>query len=229
MFKKKAAQSTLKYCQRATELPYSRLVEHRRFTVALARTSQVRTFHSEYPPHAPRAMGVLDGAHTFPGGRDEPLLPVAITFKGESAGRDQPVGTGWMDQHYGQNESFFVLELTIADPGYKLFRAVERAVERAALSQERWVHLECRRRDWDKVSSENIAERTAKADDLLRAIEAGDASFPSVHFDEVTFREDLVLQAEPWAWAWPSFEQGGAKFRSQAVAKWRADRAKWFK
>ncbi len=231
LFRKKPTQSTLRYCQRATELPYSRLVDYRRFTVALARTSQVRRFHSQYGPDAPCAMGVLDGAATYPDGSEEPMLPVRITFENSPSSERQHIGTGFMDQHYGNNEHFYVLELSVADPGHKIFRDIDQAIERAALSRERFVHLSCRRSDWleYRTPEGSVAERIDRVNDILREIEAGKADFPRIAFDEVWFSEDTMLHSEPWAWAWPAFEAGGARFRSPGVAKWRRDRAKWFR
>jgi hypothetical protein len=231
LFRKKPTQSALRYCQRATELPYGSLVRFRRFTVALARTSEVRRFNSAYGPPEPCAMGVLHGAATYSDGSEEPMLPVRITFRDAAKTDGQHMGSGFVDQHYGNKESFYVLELSIFDPGHTLYRDVDRAVERAALSQERFVHLDCRKGDWlePKQPDSGLLESIEVENQILRAIEAGEASFPQVTFDEVMFSENLMLHAEPWAWAWPEFEAGGARFNSKGASKWRANRAKWFK
>lgn len=230
MFRKKQTQSTLRYCQRATELPYDDLSEYREFSVAVVRISQFRDFPHPRDDAAPCAMGLLDGSATFLDGSEEPMLPVKIAFHDEVAPAGGHVGNGWMDQHYGAKENFFVLRLSIADPGHKLFKQVNSALERAAISKERFLHLRFRRSEETKpFETKSVADSVDTTNGILKAIEAGEAKFPRIVFDEVLFHDELRLAAEPWAWAWNELDAGGARFRSPGVAKWRTDRARWFK
>ncbi|MEY4241673.1 MAG: hypothetical protein RJA14_1369 [Pseudomonadota bacterium] len=227
MIKRSLQHSDIRFCQKATELPYRRLVRYREFTVAIAATSQSRQFPATEPV-IPEANGVLHGASTYGDGTAQPMLPVSIAFLDRSAGANEPIGSGRLDTHYGHEDRFYCLRLSILDPGHQIFASVDRALERAALSQERFIHLRCRNAD---VTDErgSISEQHDEERAFLKTLENEEASFPQIRFDQVSFCEGLLLASSLWAGAWPSFEEGGARFRDPRTAKWRKGAAKWAK
>ncbi len=220
MIGKRRKQSDIRFCQRATELPYGELVRDRHFTVAIARTSQSLEFPVTKQQLPPEAVGVLHGAATYEDGTAEPMLPVSITFSDKAARADESIGSGWIDMHYGSEEHFYCLRLSIADPDRHIFQHLDRAMERAALSQGRFVHLRCRSANFTE-QSRSISEKLKEEREFLKTVEDGHASFPKIQFDQVCFSEDLVLSSALWAATWPEFETGSARFRDPATAKWR--------
>lgn len=227
MFEKNRKQSDIRFCQQATELPYGRLVRFREFTVAVARTSQSFQFPNSTRA-VPEAIGVLHGASTYGDGTAQPMLPVSITFPETLARADEPIGSGWMDSHYGFDDRFYCLRLSIADPERIIFDHLDRALERAVLSQERFVHLRCRNADFTEQRG-SIGEQLDEERAFLKTVEDGQASFPKIRFDQVSFGEDLMIPSTLWAGTWPQYEEGGARFRDPRTAKWRKGVARWAK
>lgn len=226
---KKETHSALRYCQRMTEVPYAELVEYSSFTVAAARVVKARRYpNADDLEEAPRLVGVLDGSTIFVGGDEEPMLPVDMTFIDRPLAEGERVGSGWVDRHYGGKEKFLVLRLSVVDPGLSLFGILDSAMERAALSRERFVHVWCGKKDERPTEPErSISAKIAEREALLKEVEAGNARFPPIHFDEVRFDDNLALHSEPWAWAWPEFEEMRPAFAAKGVASWRASKAKW--
>jgi hypothetical protein len=115
---KSLKHSDIRFCQRATELPYRQLVRYRDFTIAIAATSQSRQFPASEPV-IPEANGVLHGASTYGDGTAQPMLPVSIRFLDRGRGANELIGSGRFDTHSGYEDRFYCLRLTILDPGHK--------------------------------------------------------------------------------------------------------------
>lgn len=232
MFKSKTTKhSTLRFCQRATELPYGPLWSYREFTVAISRTSQFKVFPSEGRASNPQAIGILHGSSTFHDGSEEPILPVRIEFEPDPRGHDGHLGDGWLDKHYGQDEEFFVLELSIRDPGLKLFREFDQAVERAALSGFNYFHARFKKNEGTLPleTDGNFSKRYDQQGAHLKAVEAGEAGLKRVVCDEVLFWNRMTTKAPSWAYGWPEYEMDAPAFQSAGTAKRRAQTSKWDK
>lgn len=225
MFGKKPEYSSLRFCKTATELPYSTLVRFRPLTIALARVETEHTIPSRGGELAPRAYGVLHGSSTFFDGSAEPMLPVEMSFYRSVSG--DRFATGHVSEHFGYSDQFQVLRISVRDETGSTFAAVQSAITNACLSKERFCHVRLFKDDF-KVDRSSVDFRVRHAEDqaFLQKVDAGEEDFPELVFDGLAFENNLCSHGPEWAWSWPAFEQGGARFYDKGTAKWRRSRRK---
>ncbi|HMP61888.1 MAG TPA: hypothetical protein PKA17_02095 [Phenylobacterium sp.] len=233
MRKNKAEQpSSLRFCQKAVELPYGFLWSYREFTVALSGTRQLKIHPPGDSAPTPEAIGLLHGGSMFIDGSEEPLLPVRLEFVGSPRERDfeSHLGDGCLNKHYGQRQEFYYLDVRVCGPGLRLFRDIDAAVERAALSGQNYLHIRCAK-SRETMPLETGAgfsnERYDEEKAFLKAVDAGEKKLSRVIFDEVLFMDRVNARSPAWSYSWPEYESDAEIFHSKGVAKHRAQRLKW--
>lgn len=137
-FGKKPRHSSLRFCKQAVELPL--LFNMPAITVAVSRVAESRHFPAEARgSDGGAAYGLL---HSW--GVDNPVLPVEIEFGSYVPDEEHRIAWGWATTTDVNDEPHYILQLHVADPDRSIFRAVQEAMTRAAVSQNQYFHVEFR-------------------------------------------------------------------------------------
>ena len=224
LFRKKPRYSSLRFCQHAVELPLR--FDSPVITVAISRIEETRHFGtskllSGYDMPA-RVNEVALGLLHQPG-FDAPLLPVEIEFVTRAPDDESKVAWGRIDRYDYGSEKYYALNIFIFDPDRAIYEALRTAIERAAVSQDRYFHVDFRNVYSGYSNGDakipNYRQMAEEHHALLSAIDAGEAELPPLSFDDIAFADAVTLKAPSWSWDWVQGKPG--MYHDPRVAAYR--------
>lgn len=226
IFRRKNTDSTLRFCQSATELDAFQLFsEEGPLTLAISRLTEALDPTLEATEEA-YGYGVVH--ETF--GSGGPLLPVQVEFLFSLPHTDEgKPGHGRVWRDGTSEEDHYRAVVVIYDPDRRIYDGFRRVFEHAAISGYSFAHLVLVRQGKPYISDLKEREAARKAErerlkTLMKQIdagEAGQADMPGIVFDRVLFDDTLTLKAPSWSWGWIEDPLYWPKYHSRKVAYWR--------
>ena len=216
LFGKKLRYSSLRFCKHAVELPL--LFDMPVITIAISHIAESRHFPTMLLRDGGRALGLL---HSH--GLNRPLLPVEIEFTTYTTDEENRIAWGNVSWRDVNAEEHYVLQMGVSDPDHSIYDALLKAMERAAISQHQYYHVEFRN---DYLNHRNTHEKnpnyTKQGEErraMLTAVDAGQAELPYLAFDEIAFSDVVTTDAPPWSWNWDKGNSG--MYHDPKVAHYR--------
>jgi hypothetical protein len=224
LFGRKNTESTLRFCQSATELDTSHLFSDWPLTLAISRLTELLD----------PTLGATEEAdgyglvhETFGGGG--PLLPVQVQFLFSPPDTEGEPGHGSVWKNGTSQEDHYKAEVIIYDPDRRIYEGFQRVFEHAAISGNSFAHLILVRKKKPFISDPKERKAARKAEEaecerlkaLMKQVDAGEADMPDIVFDRVAFEDNLVLKAPSWSWGWIDDPLSWSKYHSREIAYWR--------
>lgn len=232
--KKKVEVSASRFCRQAIELPYASLFRYPEFTLAISKT----TFYRDWPVQGRFRHGVDEASAygvvhreggLYADGSAEPLLPVEITFSPNE--KEGPLGRGYLNRAGMEKDATYLLQVAISDPDGTIFSGLDTAMSRVVASGYNFLHLRCVRHldhGWGAKREQADWPKDFEADAaFLKSVDRGEAKIEGLHFEKLSFNNDLTTKAPAWSWAWQELQFDKPGLQDPAVAKWRRDRLRY--
>lgn len=197
LFRRKSTnhtESSLPFCERATELHTSVLFSDLNLLLAIYQLTEWQ-FDSPEKSMKAEATGVVVDHHCNRKFR----IPAGVTFWFHEPDIDGDRLYGKVWKSIDGRQTYYRTDISTYDPDRRIYEAFQRAFEHAVMSGDTFVNLILHRKEKPHISDSAMRE-VAKEDgmrrlsELLKQVEAGGVDMPRLEFDKVAFSDELTIK-----------------------------------